>query len=242
MSSTILFVEDDPNLGYILSEYLAFHGFALTWVKDGKEALPLLSRQRFHLCIIDVMLPHMDGFTLAAGIRQSHPDIPFIFLTARSLKIDKLKGFKLGADDYITKPVDEEELVARIHAVLKRMGSAAPPAEDLHFGQSCFNRHTQSLVTRGAGKQLTNKEAAVLQLLAMNKNRIAERDHMLKTIWGANDFFNRRSMDVIISRLRKLLQEDPTVIIKNVHGKGYILEEVQASKGESDGLPNPANQ
>lgn len=225
MNNKILFIEDDKNLGYILSEYLQLNGFLVAWAKDGKEGLDWLGKNSCDLCILDIMLPNADGFSIAEQIRKDNKQIPLIFLTAKSLKIDKLRGFRIGCDDYITKPVDEEELIARIQAVLKR----SRPAEGMvviKIGQTVFDGNLQRILFAGEEKQLTNKEAEVLTFLARNKNNITERDMMLKKIWGSNDFFNRRSMDVIISRLRKHLQKDPSLAIKNIHGKGYILKEM----------------
>lgn len=227
MSEPILLVEDDPNLGYILSEYLAIKGFTVTWAKDGKEALAQVHANPFALCILDVMLPEMDGFSVAEKMQQDGQHIPFIFLTARQLKVDKLKGFTLGCDDYITKPVDEEELVARIKAVLKRV--AAPQektvAESTRIGNSLFYFDRQLLLRNDTEYKLTAREAAMLQLLIKYKNTLLNRDVALKNIWGASDYFNRRSMDVLMSRLRKHLADDERINIINIHGKGYLLEE-----------------
>ncbi|HEX8332160.1 MAG TPA: response regulator transcription factor [Segetibacter sp.] len=223
----ILFVEDDKNLGYILSEYLALNNFDVTWVSDGKEALTVLNKSFFDLCILDVMLPNLDGFSIADELRRTGSVTPFIFLTAKSLKIDKLKGFKYGCDDYIIKPVDEEELIARIKVVLKRTGPKETSISFLKFGKCIFHKNEQRIVFNDKEEfQLTNKEAEVLHELAFHKNNITNRDLILKKIWGSSDFFNRRSMDVIISRLRKHLQKDDSITIRNIHGKGYILEEL----------------
>lgn len=223
----ILLVEDDKNLGYILSEYLTMKGFIVSWAKDGVEALNLLRKNPYALCILDVMLPSMDGFSVAEQIAAATFKVPYIFLTARNLKVDKLKGFKLGCDDYIVKPVDEEELVARIQAVLKR--TAETPRQDkgqlIHFGGSSFQFDTQVLQMNGTEHKLTAKESEVLLLLLNHRNSLLDRETALKKIWGSNDYFNRRSMDVIISRLRKHLQLDQKIRIINIHGKGYMLQE-----------------
>lgn len=226
MRKKILFVEDDSNLGYILSEYLLMHHFEVSWAKDGQQALEMLSAQLFDLCLLDIMLPELDGFAVADRVRADHPDVPFIFLTARNLKIDKLKGFRLGADDFITKPVDEEEMMARIHAVLRRTTRMTESTGDLKFGNTVFDSLTHKITSNGHASHLTAKEAEVLKLLVFNKNRITHRDLVLKKVWGSNDFFNRRSMDVIISRLRNHLQKDGSLIIRNIHGKGFVLEEL----------------
>jgi DNA-binding response OmpR family regulator len=223
----ILFVEDDKNLAYILTEYLMMNDFEVTWAKDGKEAFAHLQKNHFDMCILDIMLPQLDGFSVAEEIRTNNKNTPFIFLTAKSLKIDKLKGFKSGCDDYITKPVDEEELIARIRVVLKRASKDETASTSLKMGKTEFQVDAQRIVLPDKSDiQLTNKEAGVLHSLAVNKNKIVRTDIILKSLWGANDFFNRRSMDVIISRLRKHLKNDTSIIIKNVHSKGYILEEL----------------
>jgi DNA-binding response OmpR family regulator len=225
-SKRILLVEDDKNLGYILSEYLSMKGFEVTWAKDGAEALALLTKHPYALCILDVMLPSMDGFSIAERISASASKLPYIFLTAKNLKVDKLKGFKLGCDDYITKPVDEEELVARIHAVLKRTASSTEKitGDSIQLGKSTFHIATQILQVDDSVLRMTAKESAMLLLLLQYKNTLLDRETALKKIWGSNDYFNRRSMDVIISRLRKHLSTDIGIKITNIHGKGYMLE------------------
>jgi DNA-binding response OmpR family regulator len=222
----ILLVEDDKNLGYILSEYLSMKGFDVTWSKDGENALALIKKNPYALCILDVMLPSLDGFSIAEQISASASALPYIFLTAKNLKVDKLKGFKLGCDDYITKPVDEEELVARINAVLKRTTVSIEKNnnETIQIGKSVFHLATQILEIGGAIIKMTAKESAMLLLLLQHKNTLLDRESALKKIWGSNDYFNRRSMDVIISRLRKHLSPDSAIKITNIHGKGYMLE------------------
>ncbi|MEO8173130.1 MAG: response regulator transcription factor [Sediminibacterium sp.] len=222
----ILLVEDDKNLGYILSEYLAMKGFTVTWTKDGVEALDLIKKNPYALCILDIMLPSMDGFSIAEQVSASASSVPYIFLTAKNLKVDKLKGFKLGCDDYITKPVDEEELVARINAVLKRTTTATEKNNDeaVQFGRSTFYPAKQLLQIDGSAQKMTTKESAMLLLLLQHRNTLLDREMALKKIWGSNDYFNRRSMDVIISRLRKHLSPDTGIRITNIHGKGYMLE------------------
>jgi len=221
--NTILIVEDDNSLGYILKEYLEMHKFNIVLAKDGEEGLHLFSRRHFDLCILDVMLPKKDGFTLAYEIKQLNEKMPVIFLTSKALKIDKLKGFKLGADDYILKPVDEEELVARIEAVMRRANAAQNEPSCFTIGKYIFDFANQTLVLANKKQSITVKEAAVLKLLCEHKGRILDRKNALKKLWGESDFFTRRSMDVFISHLRKYLCDDPNVEIKNVHGKGYVL-------------------
>lgn len=223
---SILLVEDDNSLGYILREYLAMNKFTVVLAKDGEEALALFNRRHFDLCILDVMLPKKDGFTLAYEVKQLNENMPVIFLTSKALKIDKLKGFKLGADDYIPKPVDEEELIARIQAVLRRT-AAKQNNESARFaiGKYIFDYTNQVLLLGNKKQSITAKEAAVLKLLCEKKGRILDRKSALKKLWGESDFFTRRSMDVFISHLRKYLVDDPDIEIKNVHGKGYVLSD-----------------
>ena len=222
---TILLVEDDNSLGYILKEYLQMHAFTVMLAKDGEEGLALFNRLQVDLCILDVMLPKKDGFTLAHEIKQLNENMPVIFLTAKALKIDKLKGFKLGADDYILKPVDEEELIARIEAVMRRIKPQLQNAETAIFpiGRYVFDYPNQTLHLDKKKQILTVKEAAVLKLLCEHKGKILDRKNALKKVWGESDFFTRRSMDVFISRLRKYLSEDSSIEIKNIHSKGYVL-------------------
>lgn len=226
-SPNILLVEDDADLGYVLKTYLEMHGFAVQWAQDGVQALHLFQHQAPDLCLLDVMLPKKDGFAVAQDIKQL-ADTPIIFLTAKGLKVDKLKGFQLGGDDYIVKPVDEEELIARIRAVLRRssgsVSSESQTNQPVHVGQYLFEPANQVL-TRGMHRQvLTEKEAALLLLLCKHKNRLLLRSEALKQIWGRSDYFNRRSMDVFIYRLRKYLEDDPDISITTVRGKGFILE------------------
>jgi len=222
---TILLVEDDNTLGYILKEYLQMHKFIVVLAKDGEEGLATFNRMPVDICILDVMLPKKDGFTLAHEIKQLNETMPVIFLTSKALKIDKLKGFKLGADDYILKPVDEEELIARIEAVLRRSKplQSNSATEVFTIGKYIFDYPGQTLQFEDNKQLITVKEAAVLKLLCEHKGKILDRKNALKQVWGESDFFTRRSMDVFISRLRKYLQKDSSVQIKNIHSKGYIL-------------------
>lgn len=221
----ILLVEDNPALGYALTEYLKMQDMQVTLCKDGEEGEKVFRQQRFDLCIIDVMLPRQDGFGLAAKIRRLQPGMPFIFLTARGMKVDKLRGFRLGADDYIVKPVDEEELVARIRAVLRRTVEKTNAPTEHQLGVFSIDWNRRLLLANGREKQLTEREAALLRMLIDHKNQLLRREVALKHLWGNNDYFNRRSMDVHIARLRKYLKDDPQLGIVNIHGKGFILEE-----------------
>ncbi|SNS83452.1 DNA-binding response regulator, OmpR family, contains REC and winged-helix (wHTH) domain [Ekhidna lutea] len=220
----ILLVEDDANLGYILKEYLQMNDLIVEWVKDGEEGMKVFESSKFDLCILDIMMPKKDGFEVAHEIKAKSPEIPLIFLTAKSLKIDKLKGFKAGCDDYIVKPVDEEELIARIHAVLRRSNNLREVKQQYNIGSFHFDPKIQKLEREGKSIHLTQKESRVLHMLCISYGELVESDHILKELWGQNDYFKRRSMDVFISKIRKYLSVDSSVQITNVHGKGYILE------------------
>jgi DNA-binding response OmpR family regulator len=222
----ILLVEDDQNLGYVLKEYLQMHAYEVTLACDGEEGYAAFESGVFDLCLLDVMMPKKDGFTLAIDIKKLDPIIPIIFLTAKSLKVDKLKGFKIGADDYIVKPVDEEELIARIQAIAKRVvrTDQQPPQEVYQLGNYTFDYSNQSLLINDTKRAITMKEAAILKALCDHQGRILDRKATLKSLWGENDYFNRRSMDVFISKLRKYLNQDASIAIRNVHGKGFVLE------------------
>lgn len=222
----ILLVEDDSTLGYILKEYLEMKDFSVTWTKNGVEGLQALTQSTFDLCVLDVMMPEMDGFTMAQEARKLGHSIPLLFLTAKSLKVDVLKGFSLGADDYIIKPVEEEELVARIQAILKRSNNASQQETSLFsIGDYEFDSSNQKLSYQGEDKYLTERESQVLKLLCMNKGNLLSRQYVLQAIWGKSDYFNRRSMDVFISKLRKYLSKDERIQIMNVHGSGFILSD-----------------
>lgn len=223
----ILLVEDDGNLGYILKEYLGMHEFDVTWAKDGEAGLDAFKVGHFDLCVLDIMMPKMDGFTLAEEIKAIEQNVPIVFLTAKSLKIDKLKGFKVGADDYIVKPVDEEELIARINAIIKRstFNNQKDTSSEFIIGSYVFDFLNQTLSRDGQKQSITTKEAEILRQLCLHKGKLLDRKVTLKQLWGETDYFNRRSMDVFISKLRKYLSADPSIKITNVHGKGFILED-----------------
>lgn len=222
----VLLVEDDRNLAYMLKEYLEMKNFLVSWAQDGAEGEALLSRNTFDICILDIMLPKEDGFTIAGKIGQTYPGIPIIFLSAKSMKVDKLKGFNLGCDDYIVKPVDEEELIARILAVVKRSSRKEQQQKEtiFRFGHTMFDYHAQTLLHFDQRQQLTNKESQVLFQLVHHQNSLLKRRDVLKKVWGEDDYFNRRSMDVVISKLRKHLAPDTLLQIRNIHGQGYILQ------------------
>lgn len=222
----LLLVEDDRGLSYILKEYLELNGYSTTIASDGKAGWEAFQQREFDLIILDVMLPQKDGFTLAKEIRQTDNQVPLIFLTAKALKVDKLKGFRIGADDYMVKPVDEEELIARIEAIFKRIKhqhQQSNPNSIFTIGKYQFDYTNQSLLLGRTKQLITKKEAEVLKLLCQYKDRILDRKMTLNKVWGETDYFKRRSMDVFISRLRKYLKEDTRITITNVHGKGYIL-------------------
>ncbi|MEQ8473599.1 MAG: response regulator transcription factor [Marinoscillum sp.] len=223
----ILLVEDDESFGYILKEYLEINDFCVTLARDGEEGLRTFQRNQYDLCLLDVMMPLKDGFTLAKEMREVDPDIPFMFLTAKALKIDKLKGFSLGCDDYITKPIDEELFIARVKALIKRTCAELGSQElssVFKIGQYAFDAKNHALCFGGETQRLTEKEAKILRLLCENKEEVLDRSKALKSVWGHSDYFNRKSMDVYIHKLRQYLKKDPTVRIANIHGKGFVLE------------------
>jgi DNA-binding response OmpR family regulator len=222
----ILLVEDDQNLGIVIKDFLEMEGFFVLHCQDGECGKKAFDKSKFHLIIIDIMLPLLDGFSLAGYIREYNKSVPLIFLTAKSMKEDKIKGFKIGADDYITKPFSTEELILRINAVLRRTENG--PAQDesreiYHFGLFEFD-YTDQLLKSKESVQLTRKEADVLRMLCKFRNTLLRREVALKEIWGENDYFMGRSMDVYIAKLRKLLKEDPSISIINVHNAGFKLK------------------
>jgi DNA-binding response OmpR family regulator len=220
----ILLVEDDPNLGFLIQENLEMQGFEVRLCRDGEAGLAAYQEESFDLCLLDVMLPKKDGFVLATEIREHSQRIPIIFLTAKSLKEDRIEGFKLGGDDYMTKPFSLEELVLRIQAVLKRSAGAVEAAANRHeIGKYIFDGESQILRHGDKQHKLTAKEAELLKLLCVHKNSVLDRQTALKLIWGEDNYFNGRSMDVFISKLRKYLSEDRGIEIKNIHGKGFKL-------------------
>ena len=221
---SILLCEDDENLGMLLREYLQTKGYDCELQPDGEAGFKAFTKRKYDLCVFDVMMPKKDGFTLAADIRSINTDVPIIFLTAKSMKEDILQGFKLGADDYISKPFSMEELLYRIESILRRVrGKKSKDIVTYQIGKYHFDAQKQTLEIEGDLKKLTTKESELLSLLAANANNILERNHALKTIWVDDNYFYARSMDVYITKLRKLLKEDNNVAIINIHGKGYKL-------------------
>jgi DNA-binding response OmpR family regulator len=222
----ILLAEDDQNLGLLLKEYLTAKGYQVCLCEDGEIAITNFHKENFDFCILDVMMPKKDGFAVAKDIRAANAEIPIIFLTAKSLKEDIIEGFKLGGDDYMTKPFSIEELLMRIEAILRRSNTKAFDSDKISFdiGSLIFNSKKQLLTqTDGTVEKLTTKESELLRLLCINTNRVLERNVALKAIWIDDNYFNARSMDVYITKLRKHIKSEEGVEIINVHGKGYKL-------------------
>lgn len=220
---SILLAEDDLNLGLLLVDYLEAEGFNVKLCKDGELALKAFQNNQFDLCLLDVMMPHMDGYSLAKAIRIKDKKIPLIFITAKSLKEDKLKGYKLGADDYITKPFDEEELLWKIKALIRRMPGVQNENRIIAIGNYTFDYNNQSLAIGDKIKRITEKECDILNYLCNNRNKLVKREEMLKDLWGENDYFLGRSLDVFITKMRKYLKEDPALTIENVFNVGFIF-------------------
>jgi two-component system, OmpR family, response regulator len=217
----LLLVEDDPNLGLLLKEYLLAKNFDVTLSTNGEDGYNSFKNGRFQFVILDVMMPKKDGFSLAEDIRGIDKQVPILFLTAKSMKEDTLKGFNVGADDYMTKPFSMEELLARITAILRRANVSEENESTYAIGKFTFLPLEQRLQLGAQTTKLTTKESDLLTLLCKNKNGILERNHALKAVWGDDNYFNGRSMDVYIAKLRKYLKEDPSIEIINVHGKGF---------------------
>ena len=225
-NKNILLAEDDENLGKLLISYLQAKGFHVELAKNGKIAYELFNntKQKFDLLVLDVMMPEMDGLTLGSEIRLLDKSIPFLFLSAKSMKEDKLKGFGVGADDYITKPFSMEELLARINAILKRTASNEKKIQEkIHVGKIQYEPELSVLHLNEGPKKLTTKENMLLKLLVQNQNDLLDRQAALRAVWGDDNYFNGRSMDVYIAKLRKLLKEDENIEIMNVHGIGFKL-------------------
>ena len=221
----ILLAEDDINLGQLLQTFLKNKGFNVSLAQNGKIAFEKFNQGKFDFCIFDVMMPEMDGFTLAGEIREIDKHVPILFLTAKSMKEDKLQGFTLGADDYLTKPFAMDELLARITAILRRTEGKSDNEQtgDVSVGKLKYEPEFRLIHLKEGVKKLTTKENQLLQLLVKNQNEILDRNATLRAIWGDDNYFNGRSMDVYIAKLRKTLKEDPNIEIMNVHGKGFKL-------------------
>lgn len=221
----IFYVEDDPNLGFVTKDNLEEEGYEIHHFSDGKEAWKQFKKEKFDLCLLDVMLPELDGFSLAEKIREQNQQIPIIFLTAKNLQDDKIAGLKIGGDDYITKPFSIEELVLRIKVFLKRnaVSDATTTTDVFSIGEFEFCFSQQILTIDENTQKLTHREAEVLKFLCERKNQIAKREDILTAIWGRDDYFLGRSMDVFVTRIRKMLTPDPEIKIENIHGVGFKL-------------------
>jgi DNA-binding response OmpR family regulator len=226
MKISILLAEDDINLGFVIADQLRAEGYHVSLTTDGVEALKRFNEQPYHLCIFDVMMPKKDGFTLARDIRQINSDVPILFLTAKSMTEDKIEGFNAGGDDYLTKPFSVEELNLRIKSLLKRVNIRTEIPEEKVFNVSTFIFDTENLTLtlNGTSQSLTKKEAQILKILYKFKNQVLPREVILNTVWGQDDYFVGRSLDVFITKLRKYLKEDEQIQILNIHGVGFKLE------------------
>jgi len=220
---SILLVEDEENFGLVLKNYLELNDYLVTLCTTGKEGLSGFRKDHFDLCLFDVMMPEMDGFTLAEEVRKVNQQIPIIFLTAKTQKHDIVKGYQLGADEYITKPFDTELLLLKIKAIISRSSGVKNQGTEFSFGAFTFNSNTRMLASSGETKKLSPKESKLLELLCQNVNDVVPREMALNKIWKDNSYFATRSMDVFVAKLRKYLKEDPTIEIINVHGNGFRL-------------------
>lgn len=227
-SINVLLVEDDTNFGSVLKAYLNINDFNVTWVNDGAKAFKTFIEGEFDICVLDVMLPNVDGFTIARRIKEQNPRVPLIFLTAKTLKNDIQEGFSIGADDYITKPFDSEVLIWKINAILTRdklsNANSTPPKTLFDLGIYTFDVDIRTLTHDGIEEKLSPREADLLRLLIENANNVLPRDKALLTIWKDDSYFAGRSMDVYITKLRKYLKDDPNIEISSVHGTGFMLK------------------
>jgi DNA-binding response OmpR family regulator len=224
MPAHILYVEDDESLSFVTRDHLELQGYQVTHCPDGTSAREAINNLEFDLCLLDVMLPETDGFTLAKEIRKQNTEVPILFLTAKSLKEDRLQGLRLGADDYITKPFSIEELILKIEVFLRRSRvSHTPSPAEYQLGKYLFNHQNLQLRLGDNVRRLTQKEADLLHYLIRNKNQVIKRSDILEEIWGENDYFLGRSLDVFISRLRKYLKEDEEIKVENIHGVGFCF-------------------
>ncbi|HVN57793.1 MAG TPA: response regulator transcription factor [Bacteroidales bacterium] len=220
---TIFLVEDDLSFGSVLKSYLELNDYQVEWVDDGKYAVEHFRKGNFDICILDVMLPHVDGFTIATEIRKMNPNIPIVFLTAKKLKDDVLKGYGVGGDDYVTKPFDTDILLAKIKAIIQRRDIHDETRDIYEVGRFIFNSRLRTLNTGDREIKLSPKESQLLEMLAINPNALISREMALKKIWGSDDYFTARSMDVYVTKLRRYLADDPSLVIKNIHGAGFQL-------------------
>ncbi|MDD2562695.1 MAG: response regulator transcription factor [Salinivirgaceae bacterium] len=221
---SIFLVEDDINFGTVLRSYLEMNQFDVEWIDDGQRAIEEFTKGKYDLCILDIMLPHADGYTIAKHVRANDPIVPFIFLTAKTLKEDMIEGFRLGADDYITKPFDSEVLLYKIKAIIRRRQELFQGKDNpLSIGKYEYIPTTRILKLENSEERLSPKEGKLLYMLAKNVNQVVVRDIVLREIWGDSNYFTARSMDVYITKLRKFLKEDSSLKIENIHGSGYML-------------------
>lgn len=221
----LFLVEDDLSFGAVLKSYLEINDFDVDWVDDGQHALSQFKKSDYEICILDVMLPNVDGFTIAAEIRKINTEIPILFLTAKNLREDVLKGYKTGADDYITKPFDTEVLIFKLRAILKRhSGNPQKESDFYQIGSYFFDFKLRTIEHDLSKQKLSPKEAELLKMLCDNQNELLPRETALKKIWGDDGYFTARSMDVYLTKLRKLFAEDSSVEIRNIHGSGFMLE------------------
>lgn len=226
MDIKILLVEDDASLGFIIQDQLKAEGFKVHLARDGKEGLQMFNDNSYHMCVLDVMMPKKDGFSLAQDIRKMNDQIPILFLSAKSLTEDRIKGFHVGGDDYLTKPFSQEELILRIKSLLKRIDIEIESDNKTTFELGLFQFDSENLQLTGkeTEKKLTKKEAQILKLLVQHQNKVLPREIVLNSVWGNDDYFVGRSLDVFITKLRKYLKEDEGISIKNIHGVGFKLE------------------
>lgn len=226
MNKNIFFVEDDLSFGSVMKSYLELNDYQVTWVDDGKYAVDRFKAGKFDLAILDVMLPNVDGFSIGKELKSLFPALPLIYLTAKNLKDDILKGYGLGADDYITKPFDSEVLLCKLQAILKRSEAEGTKnhAEIYQIGKYRFNYRFRTIEADGKKESLSPKEAGLLRMLCLHTNELLPRNETLQKLWGGDDYFTARSMDVYVTKLRKYLKDDPSVEIINIHGSGFMLE------------------
>lgn len=222
--NNIFLLEDDENFGSVLKSYLEMNDFNVSWTKDGAQAIPNFQSGQFDFCILDIMLPNLDGFTVAKKIKAIDPEIPTIFLTAKTLKEDVLQGYKIGADDYVTKPFDSEVLLYKIKAIIKRKSEQYNDSTDFRIGNYTFDSELRVLSHEKNSIKLSPKESDLLKILCLHMNKVLDRDKALNEIWGEEGYFTARSMDVYITKLRKYLKKDSSIEIENIHGSGFILK------------------
>jgi len=227
-NAKLLYVEDDETLGFLTTDNLQREGYDITHITNGQSAIESIKKDNYDLCILDIMLPDVDGFTIAEKIRENDLQTPILFLSAKSMKEDRIKGLKLGADDYITKPFSIEELVLKIEVFLKRKSITGPDSRDKYqLSSYAFDYRNLYLEKNDKQQKLTQREADLLKILVSDKNKIVKRSHILETLWGEDDYFMGRSLDVFISKLRKYLKEDNGISIENIHGVGFSFKETK---------------